>query len=74
MPIRITDKLVKDLLSPPKGNTITYDTEVKGFGVRVTAAGARAFILNYRAGGVERRITIGSYRRPGTRPGTQARG
>jgi integrase len=61
MPIRITDKLVKDLLSPPKGNTITYDTEVKGFGVRVTAAGARAFILNYRAGGVERRITIGSY-------------
>jgi integrase len=61
MPIRITDKLVKDLPSPAKGNTITYDTEVKGFGVRVTAAGARAFILNYRAGGVERRITIGSY-------------
>jgi len=61
MPIRITDKLVKDLLAPPKGNTITYDTEVKGFGVRVTVAGARSFILNYRAGGVERRITIGSY-------------
>jgi integrase len=61
MPIRITDKLVKDLPSPAKGNTITYDTDVKGFGVRITAAGARAFILNYRAGGVERRITIGSY-------------
>jgi hypothetical protein len=48
MPIRITDKLVKDLSSPAKGNIITYDTEVKGFGVRITAAGARAFILNYR--------------------------
>ena len=79
MPIRITDKLVKDLSSPAKGNIITYDTEVKGFGVRVTAAGARAFILNYRAGGVERRITIGAIRigrspPPGTAPGTQARG
>src|SRR5687768_7549719 len=61
MPIRITDKLVKDLPSPAKGNTITYDTEVKGFGVRVTAAGARSFILNYRANGLERRMTIGSY-------------
>jgi integrase len=61
MPIRITDKLLRDLPSPAKGNTITYDTEVKGFGVRVTAAGVRAFILNYRARGVERRITIGGY-------------
>jgi integrase len=29
--------------------------------VRVTSAGAKAFILNYRAGGRERRYTIGSY-------------
>jgi hypothetical protein len=33
---------------------------VKGFGVRVTKAGAKAFILNYRASGQEHRITIGS--------------
>lgn len=33
---------------------------MKGFGVRVTAAGAKSFILNYRAAGRERRITIGS--------------
>ena len=44
------------------GNKITYDTEVKGFGVRVTAAAARAFILNYRTrSGRERRYTIGSF-------------
>jgi hypothetical protein len=30
-----------------------------GFGVRVTAAGVRSFILNFRAGRRERRITIG---------------
>jgi Arm domain-containing DNA-binding protein len=35
--------------------------DVKGFGVRVTAAGAKAFILNYRAGERERRYTIGGW-------------
>ncbi|AWJ94826.1 integrase (plasmid) [Azospirillum baldaniorum] len=58
---RITDKLVKALEPPETGNRITYDSEVKGFGVRVTAAGAKAFILNYRVAGRERRLTIGSY-------------
>jgi integrase len=58
---KLTDKLIKSLPSPPSANRITYDTEVKGFGVRITAAGARAFILNYRVSGRERRYTIGSY-------------
>ena len=34
---------------------------MRGFGVRVTAAGAKAFVLNYRAAGQERRLTIGSF-------------
>lgn len=62
---KITDKAVRGLaLDPPaKGNKITYDGDVKGFGVRVTAAGAIAFILNYRrkVDGLERRYTIGSF-------------
>jgi integrase len=58
---KLTDTAVKDLAPPAAGNRITYDTEVKGFGVRITKAGAKAFILNYRAGGNEKRITIGSY-------------
>lgn len=57
----LDDKAVKALALPASGNRITYDTEVKGFGVRVTSAGARAFILNYRADGRERRLTIGSF-------------
>ena len=57
---KLTDKLVKSLAAPPTANRITYDDEVKGFGCRVTAAGTRAFILNYRTrGGRERRFTIG---------------
>src|ERR1700712_3869537 len=57
----LTDKAVRDLAPPATGNRITYDQEVKGFGVRITSAGAKAFILNYRSAGRERRITIGSF-------------
>ncbi|WP_048861870.1 tyrosine-type recombinase/integrase [Acidisphaera rubrifaciens] len=57
----LTDADVKALAPPEAGNRIVYDAEVKGFGVRITKAGARAFILNYRAAGRERRITIGSW-------------
>ena len=58
---KLTDRLVKSLPAPKSGNRITYDTEVKGFGFRVTAKDARAFVLNFRIGGRERRYTIGSY-------------
>ncbi|EKS28162.1 tyrosine-type recombinase/integrase [Afipia felis] len=62
---KLTDSIVKDLPSPDKGNRVTYDggeKAVRGFGVRVTAAGARSFILNYRTRtGRERRFTIGQY-------------
>jgi hypothetical protein len=61
--MRLSDKIVKALPVPARGNRVTYDAEVKGFGCRVTAAGGRAFILNYRrkADGRERRFTIGSF-------------
>src|SRR6266516_4125478 len=60
---RLTDKIIRALRAPAKGNRVTYDSEVHGFGVRITAADAVAFVLNYRvkATGLERRYTIGSY-------------
>ena len=61
MALKLTDTIADTLALPEKGNKIAYDTEVKGFGCRVTAAGARSFILNYRTrSGRERRYTIGS--------------
>ena len=61
--MRLTDIIVKRLPAPSGGNKVIYDETVKGFGVRVTRAGARAFVLNYRrkSDGRERRYTIGSY-------------
>lgn len=59
---RLTDKLVKALPCPARGNKITYDSEIKGFGCRVTSTGVRSFVLNYRTtSGRERRYTIGQF-------------
>ena len=59
---KLTDASVKRLEAPEKGNRVYYDKDVKGFGCRVTAKGAKAFILNYRTRtGRERRYTIGSF-------------
>jgi integrase len=62
MAARLTDGIIKALLVPAKGSRITYDSNVKGFGARITASGARAFVLNYRTlAGRERRYTIGAF-------------
>jgi integrase len=60
---KITDRLARELSPPPSGNRIAYDTEIKGFGLRITAKGHKAFILNYSVAGRERRYTIGGYGR-----------
>ncbi|WP_247717923.1 tyrosine-type recombinase/integrase [Qipengyuania proteolytica] len=49
------------MAAPPIGNVVIYDERLPGFGLRVTAKGARSFILNYRFKGRERRITIGQF-------------
>jgi hypothetical protein len=63
--VPLTENQVKTLPRPTKGtNRIHYDggeDAVRGFGCRITSAGAKAFILNFRAGGRERRLTIGSF-------------
>ncbi|EME67518.1 phage integrase, partial [Paramagnetospirillum caucaseum] len=58
---QLTEKLVKALPSPTKGNRLIYDEAVKGFAVRITAAGAKSFVVNYYIHGRERRYTIGSH-------------
>jgi integrase len=65
----LSEDTVKQLRTPTKGNSITYFPGAtvqgakapRGFGVRVTASGARAFILNYRLRGREHRFTIGAW-------------
>jgi integrase len=61
---KLTDKTVRTLKAPATGSRIIY--EDRGFGVRITAGGVTAFVLNYRVRkgegrGTERRYTIGRY-------------
>jgi integrase len=58
----LRDSIVKGLPEPEKGSKVHYDPALPGFGIRITAAGARSFVLNYRTtSGRERRITIGGF-------------
>jgi len=58
---RLTDAIVRRLPTPKQGKRITLDSEVVGFGARVTANGARSYVLRYTTrAGRERTHTIGS--------------
>lgn len=59
--MRLSEKAIKRLPFPQRRNKIHYDEEVPGFGLRLTKAGARAFVVNYRVNGHERRLTIGPW-------------
>jgi len=49
-------------LAPRSGTFIVFDTVVKGFGVRVTPSGTKAFVIDYRTrAGRQRRYTIGKF-------------
>jgi integrase len=77
--MKLNEREVADLEAPAAGNKVYYFPDAviqgakvpRGFGVRVTAGGARSFVLNYRAArvkpragapkGNERRFTIGQW-------------
>ncbi|OFC61028.1 integrase [Acidithiobacillus caldus] len=59
--IKFTKTEIDRLASPEKGYRIYWDSALPGFGVRVTAAGVKSFVLQKRIGTKESRITIGRY-------------
>lgn len=66
---KITKRAVDAALGRPKGDAFLWDDELRGFGLKVTPAGAKSFIFQFRMGGREsktRRWTIGPYGSPWT--------
>jgi hypothetical protein len=67
--MRLNEDIVKTLPIPEAGNRVHYFAEAiiqgakvpRGFGVRVTAAGVRSFVMNYTIARRERRYTIGQW-------------
>ncbi len=60
---RITKRSV-DASAPTTKDTYVWDDELKGFGLKVTPAGKKVFLVQYRLGGRKgrsRRVTIGQH-------------
>lgn len=55
-------KRVLDEARAPDGETILWDENLRGFGVRLQPSGIKSFLVQYRnAGGRSRRMTLGRY-------------
>lgn len=64
-----TTKLTKrviDGLQPQPSRFTAWDSEISGFGLRVTPAGEKVYVLKYRADGRQRWFTIGRHGSPWT--------
>lgn len=60
--VRLTKRTVDALTCPPgRKDVLVFDADLRGFGVRVTAQGAKVFLFQYRADGAVRRQVIGEY-------------
>jgi integrase len=58
---KITKSFVDKLVLPEKGQVFYRDSELKGFAVRVTQGGSKAFVLEKRINRKLKRITLGRY-------------
>jgi integrase len=65
MEAKITKRTV-DQLSRTECDSILWDTEIKGFGVRCRRSGAKHYLLKTRVGGRQRWLTIGRHGSPWT--------
>ena len=69
---RITKRSV-DAQEPGDRDKLLWDSEILGFGLKVTPTGTRTYLTQYRIGGRKgrtRRVTIGQHGRPWTDPRT----
>jgi integrase len=61
--MRLTEGTVKSthLLPPGKMETIIFDADIPGFGLRIRAGGSRNFIFQFKLGPKNRRMSLGRY-------------
>lgn len=57
--MKLTRAAVDRIAPEPSKQKLVWDTEIRGFGVRVSPGGAKSYIIQRRVNGKERRVTIG---------------
>ena len=76
MPSAYITKRSVDAAQPAERQTLTWDTDVKGFGLLVLPSGTKSYVFQYRIGGRGsrlRRYTIGRHGSPWTPDGARKR-
>lgn len=63
---KLTKRTVDAARAPSTGDVEVWDTELRGFCLRVTAKGSKSYALKYRQGAVQRWLTIGRHGSPWT--------
>ena len=59
--LRLNEKTVRELVPAEGRDYQVFDSEVRGFAICVYRSGSRAFTLDYRHAGRQRRMTIGRW-------------
>lgn len=59
--VRLSKTIVENAPIPACGQTFIRDTDLKGFALRITASGARSYIIEKRVEGRNRRYTLGRH-------------
>lgn len=59
---KLTKRAIDALVPPETKHLILWDSEVKGFGLRIMASGLKTFVVQYRnAEGTKRRMNLGRF-------------
>lgn len=59
--MKLTKSRVENFPIPVAGQSLHWDDELRGFGVRITPSGARSYIVQGRVSGKSRRVTLGAH-------------
>jgi len=64
MAVILSDDIIKSMQPPSRAQQLVFDSHPeapRGFGLRITAAGSKSFVLRYKVGNTSRMLTIGEY-------------
>ncbi len=59
--LKLSEKLLRDAAPNARGSYQIFDTEILGLAAKIQSSGTRAFTLDYRFAGRQRRMTIGRW-------------
>lgn len=63
MKAKLTNRFVDSLQSDPARDVLVWDTEILGFGLRVSRGGVKSYVFQYKLHGRARRMTLGEHGR-----------